>query len=94
MIFLCLQHKLYQRKITIINIRKMKKGLRLLTISLLLIIVFNVNAQEDKKLTKKEAKVIEEKADFSFEEKPVATNETDEGRQLNRRTELKVLESK
>jgi len=28
------------------------------------------------------------------EEKPVATNDTDEGRQLNRRTEFKVLESK
>src|SRR5690606_5010701 len=27
------------------------------------------------------------------EEKPVATNDTDEGRQLNRRTEFKVLES-
>ncbi len=47
----------------------MKTGLRLLTISLLLIITFNVSAQDDKKLTKKEAKVMEEKADLNFEEK-------------------------
>ena len=47
----------------------MKTVLRLLTISLLLIITINTNAQESKKLTKKEAKVIGEKADLNFEEK-------------------------
>ena len=47
----------------------MKTGLRLLTISLLLIITINVNAQDDKKLTKKEAKEMEGKADLNFEEK-------------------------
>ncbi|PCJ22963.1 MAG: hypothetical protein COA97_12595 [Flavobacteriales bacterium] len=47
----------------------MKTGLRLLTISLLLIITINVYSQDGKKLTKKEAKVMEEKADLNFEEK-------------------------
>ncbi|MBL4593296.1 MAG: hypothetical protein JKX68_05695 [Flavobacteriales bacterium] len=46
----------------------MKTGLRLLTISLLLIITINVNAQDDKKLTKKEAKVLLEKAELSYED--------------------------
>ena len=47
----------------------MKTGLRLLTISLLLIITISTNAQDDKKLTKKEAKVMVDKADINFEEK-------------------------
>ncbi len=47
----------------------MKTGLRLLTISLLLIITFNVSAQEDKKLTKKEANTLLEKAELNFEDK-------------------------
>lgn len=68
MICLCLQLFIL-RKITLINITKMKTGLRLLTISLLLIITISANAQDEKKLTKKEAKVLEEKADLNFEEK-------------------------
>ncbi|PCI93722.1 MAG: hypothetical protein COB15_15890 [Flavobacteriales bacterium] len=47
----------------------MKTGLRLLTISLLLIITINTNAQDDERLTKKGAKVMIEKADINFEEK-------------------------
>jgi len=47
----------------------MKTGLRLLTISLLLIISINVSAQEDKNLTKKEAKVMLEKAELNFSDK-------------------------
>ena len=47
----------------------MKTGLRLLTISLLLIITIGANAQDDKKLTKKEAKVVLEKAELNFDEK-------------------------
>jgi outer membrane protein OmpA-like peptidoglycan-associated protein len=48
---------------------KMTTGIRLLTISLLLIICFSTNAQEDKKLTKKEAKILLDKAELNFEEK-------------------------
>lgn len=47
----------------------MISSLRLLTILLLLNIAFNLNAQEDKKLTKKEANVMLEKAEQNFEEK-------------------------
>ena len=47
----------------------MKTGLRLLTILLLLIITINVNGQDGNKLTKKEAKALEEKADLNFEDK-------------------------
>jgi outer membrane protein OmpA-like peptidoglycan-associated protein/tetratricopeptide (TPR) repeat protein len=47
----------------------MKTGLRLLTISLLLMITLGVNAQDDKKLTKNEAKTVLEKAELNFDEK-------------------------
>jgi len=47
----------------------MKTGLRLLTISLLLFITLNVIAQNDKKLTKKDAKELVELADLNFENK-------------------------
>jgi outer membrane protein OmpA-like peptidoglycan-associated protein len=47
----------------------MKIGLRLLTISLLLIIALGVNAQDNKKLTKKEVKTVLEKAELNFYEK-------------------------
>ena len=48
---------------------KMKTILRLLTISLLLISTFHANAQDDKKLTKKEANTLLEKAEQNFEDK-------------------------
>jgi len=48
----------------------MKTGLRLLSILLLVVVTFNkINAKDNKKLTKKEAKVIEEQADLNYEEK-------------------------
>jgi outer membrane protein OmpA-like peptidoglycan-associated protein len=47
----------------------MKTSFRLLTISLLLITALSVNAQDDKKLTRKEANVLLEKAELSFEDK-------------------------
>ena len=48
----------------------MKTGLRLLSILLLIVVTFNdINAQNNEKLTKKEAKVMEEKADLNYEEK-------------------------
>ena len=48
---------------------KMKTGFRLLTFLLLLIISINVSAQDDKKLTKKEANLLLDKAELNFEEK-------------------------
>ncbi len=68
MICLCLHHN-FKRKVTIINFKKMKTGFRLLTILLLLIISFNVDAQEENVLTKKEANLLLEKAELNFEEK-------------------------
>ncbi|PJB15500.1 MAG: hypothetical protein CO118_03340 [Flavobacteriales bacterium CG_4_9_14_3_um_filter_32_8] len=68
MICLCLQHN-FNRKVTIINFKNMKTASRLLTILLLLIFCFNVSAQEDNKLTKKEANILLDKAELNFEEK-------------------------
>ncbi|MGB0888261.1 MAG: OmpA family protein [Vicingaceae bacterium] len=48
----------------------MKTGLRLLSIFMLIIITFNNSiAQDNNKLTKKEAKVMEEQADLNYEDK-------------------------
>ncbi|MDG1475915.1 MAG: OmpA family protein [Vicingaceae bacterium] len=48
----------------------MKTGLRLLSILLLIVTTFNtINAQSNEKLSKKEAKVIEEQADINYEDK-------------------------
>lgn len=48
----------------------MKTGLRLLSILLLIVVSFNnINAQDSEKLSKKEAKVMEEQADLNYEEK-------------------------
>jgi outer membrane protein OmpA-like peptidoglycan-associated protein len=48
----------------------MKTGLRLLSILLLTVVTFNnINAQDSEKLSKKEAKVMEEQADLNYEEK-------------------------
>jgi len=48
----------------------MKTGLRLLSILLLIVTTFNtINAQSNEKLSKKEAKVMEEQADLNYEDK-------------------------
>ena len=66
---LALRNNFY-RKITLIKLIKMKTGLRLLSILLLIVVTFNnVNAQDNEKLTKKEVKVMEEQADLNYEDK-------------------------
>ena len=70
----------------------------------------NINTQKSEDLSRKEAKVIEGQADISYEEEklfrpklitkgygeenPIATNDTDDGKQKNRRTEFKILKGK